>query len=479
MTPRFSLSFKVVILTLINVVLLFALLLIFAQVQFRVSPESFLSVPGQEHVLPVYNDFRYELTSTPPSGRKELVDRFSKNYPGITFHLVDIDGKSVTDPSEQIPEAIAKEIRRRVANAAAGSQPGQRGGNAYRFYQKTENPSLYWLTFRLFPPSGRNVAIQASGEPAYLLLSSDTLLNQYYFDWRPWAAVVLAVMLVSVLVWLPLMRGLTHAVSQMTDATGRIAEGQFDVRLNVRRKDEVGQLAASINQMSSQLDNFVKGQKRFLADIAHELCAPVARMQMALGILEQHADDTQREYVTDVQDEAQHMSTLINELLSFSKAGMQAGETRIVPVPVAETVHRVLEREGVNGATVEASVDGNVQVLANPDYLFRALSNLVRNSIRYAGYAGPISVSARNEGDDTVITVADSGPGLPDTALENIFAPFYRLERSRGRDLGGTGLGLAIVKACVEACKGTVRAQNRKPVGLSVEIRLPTATQAA
>jgi two-component system sensor histidine kinase CpxA len=71
-----------------------------------------------------------------------------------------------------------------------------------------------------------------------------------------------------------------------------------------------------------------------------------------------------------------------------------------------------------------------------------------------------------------VITVSDVGPGLPEDALEEVFAPFFRLERSRGRDTGGTGLGLAIVKACVEGCKGFVRARNRQPNGLEVEIHL-------
>jgi two-component system sensor histidine kinase CpxA len=104
--------------------------------------------------------------------------------------------------------------------------------------------------------------------------------------------------------------------------------------------------------------------------------------------------------------------------------------------------------------------------------LFRALSNLVRNAIRYAGQAGPILVSARSDGNETVITVADHGPGVPEESLEEVFAPFFRLERSRGRDFGGAGLGLAIVKSCVEACQGTVHAHNRQPSGLEVEIRL-------
>src|SRR5262245_41523864 len=134
---------------------------------------------------------------------------------------------------------------------------------------------------------------------------------------------------------------------------------------------------------------------------------------------------------------------------------MQIAATDIVRVEVADIVQRVLEREGTPGAEVHSSVTKDIAVLANPDYLFPAISNLSRNAIRDAGNAGPISVSAHSEGENTVISVSDSGPGLPESALEEVFAPFFRLERSRGRDTGGTGLGLAIVKACVEASKGS------------------------
>src|SRR5207253_7159082 len=132
--------------------------------------------------------------------------------------------------------------------------------------------------------------------------------------------------------------------------------------------------------------------------IAHELCAPIARMQMALGILEQRADEKSSEYVADVKDDVQHMSELIDELLSFSKAGMQVAEADIVRVQVADVVRRVVDRESTPGAQIDASIMKDIAVLANPDYLFRAISNLVRNAIRYAGNAGPISVSAHSEG---------------------------------------------------------------------------------
>ena len=195
-------------------------------------------------------------------------------------------------------------------------------------------------------------------------------------------------------------------------------------------------------------------------------------MQMALGILKQRANHQQKAYVTDVQEELEHMSGLINKLLSFSKAQINPSGKDLMPVNVATAVQSVLEREGSAAATIEMRVEKNIEVLAQPEYLFRSLANLVRNAVSSAGHAGPIVVSAANGGNTVSIVVADEGPGVPESEIEEIFKPFYRPEFARQRETGGTGLGLAIVKSCVEACGGTVHCRNKRPHGLHVEILL-------
>src|SRR5205814_188734 len=243
------------------------------------------------------------------------------------------------------------------------------------------------------------------------------------------------------------------------------------------RRDELGQRGTAINRMAGRLSGFVTGQRRFLGDIAHELSSPLARIQFALAILERSADEGQRAHVQDLKEEVEHMSSLVSELLSFSKAGMQPAGKNLIPVNVAQTVQRAIDLESTSGTQIDTSVDDKLCVLADPDYLFRSLANLVRNAIRYAGHAGPIQVSARPVREQQVsIMVADSGPGLPPDALEEVFAPFYRPEAARTPGTGGVGLGLAIVKTCVESCHGTVHCRNRAPVGLEVEIRLQAAT---
>jgi two-component system, OmpR family, sensor histidine kinase CpxA len=303
--------------------------------------------------------------------------------------------------------------------------------------------------------------------------------NSFFFDYKPWLAAAAAVILVCVVCWVPLIRGLTRSISQLTTATGAIAEGKLETRLSINRRDELGQLSEAINRMTERLAGFVRGQRRFLSDVAHELCSPISRIQVALGILDQRAPENQKPYVAGVQEEVEHMSGLVNELLMFSRAQIGTSSAPLTPVNVAETVASVLERESSEGVSIETRIDEHIEVMAQPDYLFRSLANVVRNAIRYAGAFGPIEISAESQDGMVSITVADHGPGLPETELGEVFKPFYRPELARQRDTGGTGLGLAIVRTCIEACGGTVECHNRSPQGLKVEMRLPAASNSA
>ena len=272
--------------------------------------------------------------------------------------------------------------------------------------------------------------------------------------------------------WLPFLRGLTGAIAQVDQATQQIALGKFDARAPDQRNDEVGHLGAQINVMAGKLDGFVKSQKRFLGDIAHELSAPIARVQFALGILERRVESAHQPEFESLRDEVQEMSALVNELLSFSKASLEGGTVKLEALNVEELVRQVTARESV---AVLAAVDPALSVQGNAVYLRRAIGNLLRNASRYAGEFGPIEISAVRQGDVIRISVADQGPGLPPESLAHIFEPFYRPSSSRTRDTGGVGLGLAIVKSCVEACGGTISCQNRYPKGFEVTMLLSSA----
>jgi signal transduction histidine kinase len=457
MKTRTSLSAKILSLAFLNLLLLGVTLLGLAGIQLQ-NLSSLLLAPTRDRVLADARLLALELTETPVSLRDRLLDRHTQAR-GVTYYLYNTHGIRVAGPEMLLPPIVHARVVQGSLNES--------------FFVTTRNPTRYWVGVRI--PIGSPDG--ADPLPGVLVLMSRSLLgNAYFLDLALVGLVLLVVLLISVACWLPLVRGLTRGLSQMTHAAEQITEGHFDVKVPSNRGDELGQLGAAVNQMAGRLGGFVQGQKRFLGDIAHELCSPIARVQFALGILERSANDTQLEHVRDVREEVEQMSALVSELLSFSKAGMQPAEVERVPVKVAETVRRAVLRESNPTATVEVLVDEELKVLADPDYLFRSISNLIRNSIRYAGESGPIRIFAETDEHNVIITVADSGPGLPENALEEVFAPFHRPEPARTRETGGVGLGLAIVKSCIEACKGTVRCRNRRPCGLAVEIRLAAAT---
>jgi two-component system sensor histidine kinase CpxA len=227
--------------------------------------------------------------------------------------------------------------------------------------------------------------------------------------------------------------------------------------------------------MAERLQGLVTGQKRFLGDIAHELCTPLSRIQMALGILEQRAGQSCDPYVRDLREEVQQMSGLVGELLSFSKASLARNQLKLQPVKVRDIIAQAAQREVAPETNLQINVDPDTEALADPNLLQRAFANLLRNAARYAGGNGPILLSSHREADAVVVSVADSGPGVPEQFLARLFDPFFRVDDSRNRQSGGVGLGLTIVKTCIEACGGTVICRNRQPSGLEVLLRLKPA----
>ncbi len=330
---------------------------------------------------------------------------------------------------------------------------------------RTDSPGAYWLLIRApvrEQEQGRDTPVTLVGR-IHSLADSGLLFNP-----RPWLYWGVALLLFSFLFWLPLVRNLTRAISKMTRATEQIAEGNFDVRINEQRRDELGRLGHAINMMSARLSGFVTGQKRFLGDIAHELCSPLVRMEMGLGVMEQRAPADLHERLSDVQEEVREMRDLVNELLCFSKAGLRAPDAPLQALGLEDIVTEVVEREG--DGHVVSDVPPGIQVQADSRLLLRALGNLVRNAVRYASFAGPVQVSAVRSGAEVHIKVADQGPGVPEESLPRLFDAFYRPDEARSRETGGVGLGLAIVKSCVEACGGSVTARNREEGGFEVEM---------
>ncbi len=477
MTQRISISVKILLLALLNLLLLLLVFAAFARLEYRFDLKSFLLSPGRDRILATSRLIALELPATRPEQWNGLMAQYGSAYGGQCYLFssngAQLAGSRISPPARVLAALEGGILPRKRASASqrgSAAKMDARPLPSHVLLIMTRRPTRCWIVARI--PIWRASAVRPQ-RGALLWSFSSLWTNGLLFNYRAWLAVVGAVLIVSVACWLPLIQGLTRSISQITDATGALAMGRLETRLSIRRRDELGQLSEAINHMAERLSGFVKGQRRFLGDIAHELCSPLARMEVGLGVLEQRSDSQQREYVLGVKEEVEHMSALINELLRFSKAGIGAPSPPLSRVSVAETVRRVAQLEANGQAQIEIYIEERLSVLAQPESLFRSIANIVRNAIRYAGKSGPIEVRATAVDGTVSITVSDHGPGLPESELEEVFKPFYRPELARLRETGGSGLGLAIVKSSIEVCGGSVKCRNRSPHGLQVEIRLP------
>jgi len=327
----------------------------------------------------------------------------------------------------------------------------------------------YWAMVRHQMPERRFAG--ATNRVALLAQSESFTGHGLFFDLTPYGVGVAGLLLVSVVMWLPFVHSATRSLRKMQQTASRLALGDFTARADDRRGDELGALGRSVNHMADQIGTLVHGQKRILGDIAHELSSPIARMQVMVGILESRIDDAQAGgYIHELEQELEHMGRLVRELLSLAKASLNRG-VELRPIGLRNQIEQVMNRENAGGASVTLDIPHDLVVVSEPELLSRALANVLRNAIRYAGAAGPIRIEAAlspDQEDFVDIRVLDSGPGVPEEALPKLFDAFYRPDTARSRETGGTGLGLAIVKSCVECVGGRVLARNRPEGGLEV-----------
>lgn len=337
------------------------------------------------------------------------------------------------------------------------------------FLAKGDSGTNYWAALEILLPEGGRGRMQHG---VLFLKSGNASANGLFFDYRPWLFGGLAVLALSIAMWTPFVLGITGYAGRISRATEKIADGNFDTKIGASRNDELGKAGESIEEMSAQLGHLISGQRRFLGDVAHELCAPLARMRTGLGILRNGADGTQAARIDSIEEDAGELSTLVAELLAFTKANSAA--VRIEDVPLLDLCRDLIARE-LDGHAVECPVPENLSVKADRKLLARALQNIMRNCHRHAGEDCKVRISATASGDTVILVVEDDGPGVPDEELARLFEPFYRPDKSRTRDTGGTGLGMAIVESSIRTCGGKVSAGKSAMGGLLVSFFLPKA----
>jgi two-component system OmpR family sensor kinase len=290
----------------------------------------------------------------------------------------------------------------------------------------------------------------------------------------------LATLIASLICAALLARYISKPIHMLRTAFDQAAGGNLSLRISpqmANRNDELANLGHDFDSMAARLQTLIDSQRRLFHDISHELRSPLARLQIACGLARQHPDTVQK-CLQRIEHECKRMDDLVGELLTLAKLESRmsgANETVDLNKVVTEIVDDA-RFEGIpSGRGIALGVTGAAFVSGKAVLLYRAIENVVRNSLKYAPRDTDIQVEVtQNAADDCVrITVDDAGAGVASQDLEAIFQPFFRA--SGNQDTVGHGLGLAIARGVVSGHGGTIRATNRESGGLRIEISLPLA----
>ncbi|HEX6362861.1 MAG TPA: HAMP domain-containing sensor histidine kinase, partial [Albitalea sp.] len=269
----------------------------------------------------------------------------------------------------------------------------------------------------------------------------------------------------------PVVRHLTRRLQALQRGMELFGAGRLDHRVEVAGRDEVAAVAASFNAAAARIEALVRAHQSLLANASHELRSPLARMKMAVSMLED-APPAQRERLKrEIDTNVAELDALVEEVLFASRLDALKDLEHREPVDVlglaAEEAARV-------DATLEPGAGGGAPTVAGDERLLRrALRNLLENARRYGGE--DVVITARRAGDRLELLVCDRGPGVPEALRERIFEPFYRLPGHAER-AGGVGLGLSIVKQIAERHGGSVRCEPRDGGGTCFVLSLVPAS---
>lgn len=277
--------------------------------------------------------------------------------------------------------------------------------------------------------------------------------------------VVLVVLFIAVAAGAyPVVRRLTRRLEALKRGVEQFGAGRLQQRVDIPGSDEVAAVASSFNIAAERIEALVRSNKSLLANASHELRSPLARMKMAVSMLEDAAPDKRERLKREIDTNVAELDALVEEVLLASRLDASNSLDQHEPVDLLG-----LAAEEV--ARVDGSVDGvPLSVSGDERLLRRALRNLLENARRYGG--NEVSVLLERDGDRANVKVCDRGPGVPETMRERIFEPFFRLP-GHAEQAGGVGLGLSLVKQIAERHGGQVRCEARAGGGSCFLLALP------
>lgn len=274
---------------------------------------------------------------------------------------------------------------------------------------------------------------------------------------------------------------LTRRITQLADGVRTVQSGDYSFRLTLSGNDELTELGQEFNNLTERLETTEAQRRRFVSDASHELKTPLASIRLLSDSISQSADmdsATMREFVADIGSEAERLQRTTEKLLDLSRRddGVQPDVTIVnLQQAVHGTLHLLRPLADQSGVTITCLMSEGVTVRASEDDIYHIVFNLVENAIKYNLPGGDVTVRVETHGGQSILSVADTGIGIPEADRPNIFNRFYRVDKARSREHGGSGLGLSIVHDAAALYGGTVAVDGVEPHGTRFTVTFPRA----
>jgi signal transduction histidine kinase len=273
-------------------------------------------------------------------------------------------------------------------------------------------------------------------------------------------------------------RYLVKPLHQLTEATRRLAKGDFSIHVQSKRKDEIGVLTTSINDMAKELGMLDQMRQDFVANVSHEIQSPLTSISgFSKALKNKSMDETKRiHYLTIIEEESERLSRLSENLLKLSSLQYEHHPFHPQYYRLDEQLRGIIiacePQWGLKELRIDLELE-DVTIQADEDQFNQVWLNIIHNSIKFTPDKGAIRIALKTKGGNAIVTIKDSGLGIPIEELDNIFKPFYKVDKARSAPSGGSGLGLSIVKRIVDIHNGEINVTSPPAGGTTVIVKLP------
>ncbi len=270
-------------------------------------------------------------------------------------------------------------------------------------------------------------------------------------------------------------RSLARPLKQLEAAADAFGRGNLDARVRSSARDEIGAVGTAFDVMAERMSELMRSHRELMANVAHELRTPMARIRMALDLAHEGDGELARTMLTEIDGDLGDLERLVQDVLMSARLDLAETPLRASDFEVGELVAAVVERAhelGMAHAVVVDVAAGLLRMRGDEAMLRRVLDNLLTNARTYSDEATTVTLRARPTATGVRIEVEDQGIGIGEADLARLFEPFYRADASRTRATGASGLGLALAKKIVDAHGGTITVTSQLGVGTIVAIEL-------